>query len=646
MLLASSAFSATSIDSCVNISSSGVYELNANLSGNQSNGVCLYVNASDVVLDGKGFSIVGDFSIANVSQMNTIGIFSDVALDNVTVKNVDVENYSSNFYNTVGITNLNITDSSFEYAYYRDAYITASYNLSLTSNYFNNITSTGSDVVYIRYAKNGSKILNNTFSNSSGDSYKLFYLYFPKYVLVSNNTFNSPGQGYVEYKGVSDNITSNTFNEDSSSVAMDLIGSFDIIVKENNIYNAKYAVLDYSARTNITSNYFKDTSYTGIKFYNDGGVCNAENNSISGNVFDGVKDYNGVEVADTIYGVHVFNNTFKDVGQVSWAIGRAVVGSDGWIIENNSITWSAGAAYKYYGITGGANSIIRNNHVYGGGKRGIQEVGHNNVTIENNLLEDCTEYGVFIKNANESIITGNNITNASVGVGIFNLTNDSFDNNRITGSADGFLVNQSAFSNNFTGNYLSVSGTGIEVDYLSNNNLFSNNEINGAGTDVVLHDVSGNVFKNTILNNFNSSFSGTNFLLNPIPQPALSPTGFSSLQEYFNISLLSANGWAEVNTSYDESVLGFKGIENESSLAYLNYNSSSWTELGGIVNTSADYVSYNFSGSNFSAGLFGKIRAAIVVSAPGMNMKAVLLLFCIATIIFMAINNFSFASSK
>ncbi|MEM4714440.1 MAG: right-handed parallel beta-helix repeat-containing protein, partial [Candidatus Nanoarchaeia archaeon] len=101
---------ATNISECTNITSSGKYTLNTNLTETQSGrNICIDIQASDVILDCNGFSITGN----NVA--GTKGIFSN-SNNNITIKNCIISNYedgiefiatqNSTFFNNTIFNNL------------------------------------------------------------------------------------------------------------------------------------------------------------------------------------------------------------------------------------------------------------------------------------------------------------------------------------------------------------------------------------------------------------------------------------------------------------------------------------------------------------------------------------------------------------
>jgi hypothetical protein len=94
---------AVDISSCQTISSSGFYNITENIT---DSGLCLYVTADNVIIEGNGYYLIGDDTSSGVYGSNS---------ENLTVNNLNVLNYSNGVYftemNNSIINNTNISDS-------------------------------------------------------------------------------------------------------------------------------------------------------------------------------------------------------------------------------------------------------------------------------------------------------------------------------------------------------------------------------------------------------------------------------------------------------------------------------------------------------------------------------------------------------
>jgi parallel beta-helix repeat protein len=92
----------TPITDCQEITASGEYYLAGNIDGSSTTGVCIYIKADDVILDGKGYYIDGgtpgscpeiaEFPAAKATCFARPGI-AVKGKSNVTIKNVEVKNF-------------------------------------------------------------------------------------------------------------------------------------------------------------------------------------------------------------------------------------------------------------------------------------------------------------------------------------------------------------------------------------------------------------------------------------------------------------------------------------------------------------------------------------------------------------------------
>jgi len=143
------------------------------------------------------------------------------------------------------------------------------------------------------------------------------------------------------------------------------------------------------------------------------------------------------------------------------------------------------------------------------GNIGVCTTGRNNIQVKN-LTINKTEIGIRFENTNNSLISSNNLLNATgtyPTAGGIQLLNSSYNNitgNNATSNVYGiFLSNQSRYNNIVSNNVSSSTLNGIYLEIGSNNNNIKNNYANSNGYGIYL-DGSSN---NTIMNNDASSNS-------------------------------------------------------------------------------------------------------------------------------------------
>jgi len=127
----------------------------------------------------------------------------------------------------------------------------------------------------------------------------------------------------------------------------------------------------------------------------------------------------------------------------------------------------------------------------------------NRIRVENLSLSN-TDSGVYLWNTNDTIITGNNITNIDGdGVTLYVSSNNIVSGNNIINSDDDGVYLKSASNNTISGNILTGNGhNGISLDISANNNTVSSNSITGSFAGIDCNNSSScNIFNNNIMMN-------------------------------------------------------------------------------------------------------------------------------------------------
>ncbi|MBT7022064.1 MAG: hypothetical protein HN967_13090, partial [Candidatus Marinimicrobia bacterium] len=186
----------------------------------------------------------------------------------------------------------------------------------------------------------------------------------------------------------------------------------------------------------------------------------------------------------------IFNNTFHDFNDYGILFGSTT--NTGNNISGNTI-YNTGTEEGIY--FKGEDTIIENNIVYDIADNGIFIQSSSNLTIENNFAYNCQGEGLTILSTTDSIISNNNVTNNGLEGGYssnFLLATDTtdniFENNRIIGGQRFGLRTYSSVSGNiFRNNVIANSsddllkfGDGSGGD--CNNNLFINNSFESNGS--------------------------------------------------------------------------------------------------------------------------------------------------------------------
>ena len=192
------------IVACDVISAPGVYRLAADIT-NSSSSTCISITASNVVLDGAGYTVDGR------DNTDTYGVYvynTTTTLTNVTVKNLVVTDWAN------GIYYYNVSNGSIENniasSNQNGIYLTHSSGNTLTSNTAN---SNNNDGIY--FDSSTSNTLTNNIANSN-QQYGILLKYTSNNNILSNNVANSNHQyGIFLWSSSGNTLTGNTANSNN-----------------------------------------------------------------------------------------------------------------------------------------------------------------------------------------------------------------------------------------------------------------------------------------------------------------------------------------------------------------------------------------------------------------------------------------------
>ncbi|MBI5051422.1 right-handed parallel beta-helix repeat-containing protein, partial [Candidatus Micrarchaeota archaeon] len=285
-----------SVGACGTISSSGVYTLNASI---YTTSTCFTISASNVVLNGDGYSITGDRG----TNDNGISISNRM---NVTVENLTIQS----FYNGIILTTVN-NSIFFNLSVLNNSFRGFSLTTNATLNNFTNITSSGN-------AQHGFMVSRSSFNN------------FDRIVTHSNLmrgflfTTNSP----------KNNVTNSTIYNNTIGILFYQNSSGDV-ARNSTIYNNSHNGIksDNSSDGRISNSIFYDNQFYAINlsFYSYG--WNLENNTIYNSTIAGIY----LELSNS---TRVFNNTVYNNSNAGIDINQSNFVT---VIQNNLTS-------QYYGL--------------------------------------------------------------------------------------------------------------------------------------------------------------------------------------------------------------------------------------------------------------------------------------------------------
>jgi len=534
LLLAHFSFSIENISSCGNISFPGYYVINQTITARLTDGDCIIINSSDVILDGNGSSIIGmgNFSAILISTSST-------GLSNITIFNVTIINFTSGFYsvgdysNLPYVENVTIENNSLYLESHYDGGVNGitltGQNITIRNNFVElvNTTRNGWAGILIAIGGNNSEIFNNTVvSLIDHDSSKWNggISVFGFNNIIRNNTIINTTVG-IEIGGISSDMSrNNTIENNNVSIygaGIGLNGNVTETVVRNNFVILNPSAITYSSGIYLDiidccsgtpySNIIENNNLIGpfpISFNQNFGIlfCGAINgtareNNVTGNNITNF--FIGIEltenstsnliknnnVSNSLVGIaidkFVKNNTIaENFVQQSFFAGLFIFGDINYtdapennIIENNTINESGFADMFIISLQNRTlreklcNNTVRNNTGSGGKEILFLNISNSSIVLENSEYSE-----VIVCNANN--VTIRNVTiNASQNLdnnGIVVLFAENITIANISSSGNAFSLYLFGTKNTTIDNITS-SFDGYGIIAYNNENLTINN---------------------------------------------------------------------------------------------------------------------------------------------------------------------------
>ncbi|MBU0532584.1 right-handed parallel beta-helix repeat-containing protein, partial [Candidatus Micrarchaeota archaeon] len=561
-------------DSCGYINSDKTLTSDINV-----NGTCFIINASNIVLDGAGYTITGNGS--------GYGIDNTGGFDNVTIRNFGgINNFDSGIY-VSGMTDSYIFNNTITDSATKGIYLPYSANNNLT---FNNITSSGNNSygLYLHYSNSiNNRLISNTIDTSGNYSHGIWLHGSPNNTVISNivttagigssgiysegsanstltsnnlTTYGTDSYGiYVRYLGsVNNRLTSNIINTNGT-------GSFGIwlrvppnctltsnIINTNRTYGTGILV-DYSSGNQLISNTVNTLGNGAYGIHLEG---NSNNNILVNNNLLATYAYTR-EIQDTTGDSYtnylIYNNSY---GEIRWTNS-----SNGGFLKDMDVNGPIGLGTNLFI---GNNTAALNTSAFGATAEINSSANITLVGLSYTSITDIYEVPGYDTNSTNIINTGSNCLGSKCnqisygsGVLIFNTTGfSSFAANEITANFT-YLINETT-----TTSYGYLNGTLDQIFY--NNSLFAlqlNATYNNGSYLSQIFNAGATVQWNNI-----SWLSNTGELLdNQQSDVTVNMTGNKLLFHLDELSgsLIDSSGYSHTNSSVGNTVAGGNGIFNK-----------------------------------------------------------------------------------
>lgn len=486
LLLVGFAFS--QFKTCTNISSSGAYSLQGNLTGNGTwgGGACIYINASNVDLDCKGHNISG-----TVASTNTTGIYVSSA-SNVTIYNCpEITGYG------IGIRLGTTQNSTIHSINIRDSYVNGLFLSDANYNdiYFVNVSNSSSHGIRL-YSSVGNEFENSSSHNNNGSGVYI-------YQVSNNNTFFNVSSFENNNSGFYEDSIRYTGYEQCSAVDNGEYGFYARYSEFTNyLNNTAYSNWDSGFYLRLSHDNFmlgNNATYNGEKTPNGGiYLYNSENNTLIDNL-----------AADNLgHGINLEssnkNNLTGNTALNNTQTGVYLLYSNNNTLANNFASANGEYGFVLTGSTGAditTNNVLDSNNASNNSMSGFRieqkPAYYNNLT--NNIAYNNSENGFVISNADgnllyfnyayENLMNGFLVeSNANANILDKNFAHDNAGYGFSMTSGQNNITSSHAYNNSVGGFYLTGGFYG-----LSGNHAFENG---GRGFDLLA--CSNSVFSGTI----------------------------------------------------------------------------------------------------------------------------------------------------
>ena len=136
----------------------------------------------------------------------------------------------------------------------------------------------------------------------------------------------------------------------------------------------------------------------------------------------------------------------------------------------------------------GRNVTITNTTIEnaGGGIGCVFDEPGGKVILKNNIVSDCSGYGIYLSGTNDGLIAFNKVTNNNNGIYLSSCNYNSIANNTINSNTGGGIYLVGSSLNSIMNNIISNNHNGISLDSSNNNEIYLNNFINNTVNGISL----------------------------------------------------------------------------------------------------------------------------------------------------------------
>ena len=340
-----------------------------------------------------------------------------------------------------------------------------------------------------------------------------------------------------------------------------------------------------------------------------------------GHALDGYWRNDGVQVAAGLQNV-----TVRDVELTGWGTALAYQSVDGGTVR--SVT----ATENENGITvdGASNVTVRNSVVRNNSNLGISVTGGSNTTVRDSTIDDGAT-ALHVQDATSALVRNNSVSGSADGIEVDG-SNATVRDNAISVGGYGIYATTGA-TITATANVIQSSQTGVYL-LVADGNTLADNVVWNSQRGIALAASSNNTISNTTMRNTsgwavhasatfdgpsaNNTVTGLDLehasstlsatlrdaalqSVAPGNAPAV-PSGTDGVGLTLDTEQTDSAGYLNLTAAYDDAAIS---SVDESTVSLWRHDGSAWTDVGGALDTGANTLSNNVTGTFGTLAMLG-----------------------------------------
>lgn len=528
------------VDKALTINGDGTTNTTTLMGTGSGNGITVAadnVSLNGMIVDNFNYGVTTSGDVANLSiddilaRNNTVGfrVGNASSIDGLTITNSGFNNNrfgmylakdDNNIANTSNVTNVNVSDTSFDnnsdkgiYAEKLDSADFTRISVLNSGTSLANRNNAGIDINLKNGAYSNITFDDITVSGSGTDTTGMGNAFTAK--ARNDGTYAPTPASLTNFSLINSDITA------AGSVAVAFGYGIDgLTLADNSNITGAEAVLFYGGvqnfnvennDINVTGLSARGLSY-GVASFGNTGVLNTVINNRMNGMDTGVgvimNNTNNTSITNNVIDNFINGVQIDGAGSSSTISGNTLTNNTDTASGRSASDWTTGVGVLVNGadvddVTISGNTIEDNTD-------GIRVVeGSTNVVINNNDVDRSSDKAIIVKNTNDTQITNNTLNNNFEGVRNDNADRTIIDNNTINNSTgNGIYLSRSSNNVDITNGTINNAVTGIRIEGGSNNEIDDVNILNVSSDAILLSGTSGTVVTDNLIRSTETGATG------------------------------------------------------------------------------------------------------------------------------------------